>query len=78
MAKVRIHVFAEEDLMVEFKAIAERNRWPYATATEIAIEQFVNRYRHVQIPGLVEVTANESPADQMRANGVAPLLEEAA
>lgn len=52
MAKERIHITIEEELLTQFKAIAERQRWSYATATEIAFELFIGKYAQLQLPGL--------------------------
>lgn len=57
MTKERVHVMAEEELMKQFRAIAERQRWSYTTATEIAIELFVAKYGQLELfpqPALAE------------------------
>ncbi len=50
MPKERMHVTVEEELLAQFKAIAERQRWSFATATEIAIELFIGKFGQLPLP----------------------------
>lgn len=60
MAKERVHVMAEEELMRQFRAIADRYRWSYTTATEIAVELFIAKYGQLEMfPELVMTTTEE-------------------
>jgi metal-responsive CopG/Arc/MetJ family transcriptional regulator len=59
MAKERIHITVEEELLTRFKAIAERQRWSYATAIEIAIELFIGKFAQLELPGLTPETTPE-------------------
>ena len=59
MAKERFHITAEEEVLDQFKAIAERMQWPFTVATEVALRLFIEAYSNVQLPGLAPIEAPE-------------------
>ncbi len=52
MSRTFISVRIEDDVLKEARAIAERNRWKFQAAVDIAMAEFVQKYRTLQFPGL--------------------------
>lgn len=68
--KVMTYVRADRELLDEFRAVAEKQGWPFQAAIEIAMRRFVLTYCQLDLPNLYLV---KSTSDEMVENGAAEM-----